>query len=308
MARAEDTPYKSRPMSRATSVRLVAEFDLLESLRSRKALVLLMLYALGAAGGAAIFVRVLVAIRERLEEEVGRAVDMKQLMENPGMERIAGALTGDVDVASAVVGIPPMALFYGWLAMNFVPLLVLFTSADAVAGDLSSGAVRFALFRTDRLSWALGKLAGQTALMAVGVLAGALAAWGVGALWLDGMPKGDTALWLLRISGRTIVYSFAYLGMVFCASQLTRTTIRAGGLALLFMFFSSVAGSIVQAEFIAERAPSLFLGLSKLFPNGHHLWLWHPRAFESSTAMLGLVAIGLAYFAAGFWRFGSRDA
>lgn len=295
-------------MPRLQSVRLVAGFDLLESLRSRKAVVLILLYALGAFGGSAIFIRVLIAIQERLEEQLRQPVGMKELMESPGMARVAGALAGDPDVASAIVAIPPMALFYGWLAMNFVPLLVLFTSADAVSGDLSSGAVRFSLFRTDRLSWALGKLVGQTCLMAVGVLVGALACWVTGVLWLEAMPLGNTAYWLLRISGRTIVYSFSYLGMVMCASQLAKTTVRAGGLALLIMFACSLGGSIVQARPIERQAPELFGALSKLFPNGHHLALWHPGATHSVTAMVALVAIGLCFFALGHWRFAKRDA
>lgn len=302
------TSSQSGGMPWPRSVRLVAEFDLLESMRSRKAIVLILLYALGSFGGSGIFIRVLVAIQERLEEQLRQPVEMKQLMESPGMARVAGALTGDPDVASAIVSIPPMALFYGWLAMNFVPLLALFTSVDAISGDLSSGAVRYSLFRTDRLSWAVGKLAGQTCLMAVGVLVGALACWGTGAIWLEGMPLGQTAYWLLRISGRAIVYSFAYLGMVLCASQLAKTTARAGGLALLIMFSASLGGSIVQARPIEEQAPQLFFALSKLFPNGHHLALWHPGAAESVSAMAGLCAIGLAFFFLGFWRFSKRDA
>ena len=51
---------KRRPrISRASSIRLVAAFDLLESLRSRKAVVLLALYGLGSIGASAIFIRIL---------------------------------------------------------------------------------------------------------------------------------------------------------------------------------------------------------------------------------------------------------
>ncbi|MBX3130340.1 MAG: ABC transporter permease subunit [Polyangiaceae bacterium] len=295
-------------MTRAQSIRLVASFDLLESLRSRKAVVLLALYLLGALGASAIFIRVLSVIRERLEEQVGQAVDVKELMASPGMTRLVGALAGDADVAGAIVTIPPLALFYGWLAMNFVPLLVLFTSADAVAGDVSSGSVRYSLFRTDRFSWAFGKLVGQTTLMSLGVLVGALGCFVMGLVWLDGMPAGDTALWLLRISGRAIVYSFAYLGMVMCASQLTRTHARAGGLALAIMFLCSLGGRVLSAEPIEESAPELFGALVKLFPNGHHLALWHPGLGQSLGAMAGLLIIGLGFFALGFWRFSARDA
>jgi hypothetical protein len=263
---------------------------------------------LGSLGASALFIRALGAIRERLEEELGRTVDMQQLMDSPGMARIAEALSGDPEVARAIVAIPSLALFYGWIAMNFVPLLVLFTSSDAISGDVASGGVRFSLFRTDRISWATGKLIGQTCLMAVGVLAGALACWAVGCVWLDGMPIAQTAYWLLRISGRIIVYSFSYLGMVMCASQLARTPIRSGGLALLIMFACSVAGSLVQVGAIEEQAPALFRAISKLFPNGHYLWLWHPGAVQYGSSILGLLAIGLGFFALGFWRFKARDA
>jgi ABC-type transport system involved in multi-copper enzyme maturation permease subunit len=295
-------------MPRLHSIRLVAAFDLRESLSSRKAIVLIALYTLGSLGGSLLFVRALTAIRERLEEELGQQVALADVMAGEGMARIAGALAGDAEVARAIVAIPPMALFYGWLAMTFVPLLVLFTSADAVAGDVASGAVRFSLFRTDRVSWAAGKLIGQTCLLAVGVLAGALACWLVGLVGLDGMPPLDTALWLLRISGRTIVYGFAYLGIVLCASQLATTPIRAGGLALGLMFVAWFGGNLLQAEPIAARAPALFEALSKLFPNGHHLELWHPGLLESAGAIVGLVVIGLAYSALGFLRFSRRDA
>lgn len=295
-------------MSRLRSIGLVAAFDLRESLSSRKAMVLIALYTLGSLGASAIFIRTLDALRMRLEEEIGQKVDMAQVMAGPGMAKIAGALAGDTELANALVTIPPIALFYGWLAMNFVPLLVLFTSADAVAGDLASGAVRFSLFRTDRISWTLGKLIGQTALMAVGVLAGALGCWAIGMVWLEGMPAADTAYWLLRMSLRTTVYGFAYLGMVLCASQLTSTSIRAGGLALGLMFVASLAGGIVQAPIIAEKSPGLFSALSKFFPNGHYLGLWHPDVARSIGATVGLVFIGLAFFALGFLRFSRRDA
>jgi hypothetical protein len=295
-------------MPRARSIRLVAVFDLLESLRSRKAVLLLALYLLGSLGGSAIFIRLVGAIQERLEDDLGQEVDMARLMASPGMARVIAAFTGDAEVARAVVAIPPMAIFYGWLAMTFVPLLTLFTSADAIAGDLQSGAVRFSLFRTDRVSWALGKLLGQTFLLALGILVGALGCWAMGMLWLDDMPAVATAYWLARMSGRAVVYCFAYLGMVLCASQLARTPIRAGGIALLIMFVCLIGGSLLQAAPIVARAPLVFEALSKIVPNGHHLELWHPAPWQRGAAMLGLVAIGLAWFGLGFWRFRARDA
>lgn len=295
-------------MRRTRAVRLVATFDLLESLRSRKAVVLLLLYLAGALGGSALFIRLLHAIQERLREQFGEAGTMEALMESPAMARAVGELAGDPDTAAAIVAIPPLALFYAWLALNFVPLLVLFTSSDAISGELATGSVRYSLFRVDRASWAVGKLLGQTCLMALGVLIGALGCWVLGAIWLDGMPLGKTAWWLLRMAARSIVYGFSYLGVAMCASLLTRTNARARGLALLMMFLCSLVGGIFQAQPVVKSSPELFGALQKIFPNGHSLALWHPGLFERGTAMVALVAIGLAYFALGYWRFTKRDA
>jgi ABC-type transport system involved in multi-copper enzyme maturation permease subunit len=297
-----------RQMSRARSIRLVATFDLLESLRSRKAIVAVLLYLAGALAGSAMFIQVLHAIQERLREQFGDGVDMSKLMESPGMARVARELSGDPKVAEAIMNIPPLALFYGLMAMNFVPLLVLLTSSDAISGDVFSGSVRYSLFRVDRLSWAVGKLIGQTSLMVVGVLVGAAGCWLTGAIWLEGMAHGDTAWWLFRVAGRTSVYGFAYLGVAMCASQLTRTNARARGLALLLMFLCSLAGGLLRTHFVNKSAPGFFNALSKLFPNSHSLYLWHPELFEQGTAILALLAIGLGFFALGFWRFARRDA
>ncbi|MBW2522794.1 MAG: ABC transporter permease subunit [Deltaproteobacteria bacterium] len=295
-------------MIRARSARLVATFDLLESLRSRKAIALLLLYLAGALGGSALFIRLLHAIQDRLRDQYGEAATVEALMESPAMARMATELAGDAETAAAIVAIPPLALFYGWLATNFVPLLVLFTSSDAISGDLASGSVRYSLFRVDRASWVVGKLIGQTSLMALGVVVGALGCWLMGVIWLDDMPVGASAWWLLRIGGRSIIYGFAYLGVALCASQLTRTNARARALALLMMFCCSLGGGLLQLEPVEKLAPSVMGALQKLFPNGHSLALWHPGWFERGTAFAALIAIGLAYFALGFWRFSRRDA
>lgn len=295
-------------MWRARTILQVAKFELLESLKSMKALVLLLLFLLGAFGASALFVNALDGIQSQLSEQLGQKVDMKMIMENPNMIRLVEQLVGDREVAKSVVTIPPLAIFYGATTLTFAPLLVLFTSSDAISSDVASGAVRFSLFRIERISWAAGKLLGQTFLMTVAVLLGAAGCLAAGLLWLDGMDIANTAWWLLRVSGSCAVYTFAYLGVAMCASQLVRTNARARALALAMMFMCSVVGGVLQAPPIAKRAPELLGALSKLLPNGHSLALWHPGLVERGTAMLALIAIGLAFFGLGFLRFHRRDA
>ena len=67
-------------------------------------------------------------------------------------------------------------------------------------------------------------------------------------------------------------------------------------------------GGIIGAPAIQESSPTLMMVLWKIFPNGHSLHLWHPDFGIRTGTMLGLIAIGVAWFALGYWRFSRRDA
>ena len=178
-------------MRRLRDAWVVASFELRDSLRSRKALVLLVLYVAGAGAGTGIFVRVLSAIETALASTLqvaatNRPGAMTQaLLQTREFHDIVESLIGDEHLADALVHIPPIALFYGWLAMTFVPFLVILLASDTVASEVSTGAARYSLFRTDRLAWAVGKLAGQAALVGLGIAAGGVASYVIGWIFLS---------------------------------------------------------------------------------------------------------------------------
>lgn len=293
---------------------VVAAFDLFESLRSRKVIVLLTLYLAGAMAAAGLFVTLL----REIENTVARTLSVgetdrpgtmtAEVMQSEELLEVLTGLVGDAELAQALVSLPPLALFYGWLALTFVPVLAALTSADAVAGDLGSGAARFALFRTDRLSWAVGKLLGQAALMGVGIAAGGLGVWLVGLGFLASFEPGDTALWLVRLGGRAWVHGFAFLGGVLAVSQLTRSTNRAVGGSLLFLIAVGVVGGVLQSHWVLERAPVLADTLTQLLPRAHRMDLWRPDLAARLPSMVMLLALGVSWFALGHLRFARRDA
>ena len=292
-------------MWRARTILQVAKFELLESLRSMKALVLVLLFWLGGFGASAFFISGL----EKLQRELGQAADIKMMMADPRWLSIMKNVLGDAEIAKSVASIPPLALLYGASALWFAPVLVWLTSSDAISSDVASGAARFSLFRIERITWAAGKLLGQTCLLAVAVLLGASGCLLAGALWYDGIDVANTAWWLLKLSWSCIVYTFAYLGVAMCASQLTRTNGRARVLALGMMLGCAIGGWVLDRKLITDNLPEgAANALSKLLPNGHSLALWHPGWVEHGTAVLALLAIGLAFFALGFLRFNRRDA
>lgn len=293
---------------------VVAAFDLQSSLRSRKALLLLGLYVAGAVAAAAGFVTMLRAIEDTAAQALSVAATEQpgamttSLMDNEQLLDVAAELTGDRELARELLGIPPLALFQGWLALTFVPALVVLTCSEAIASEVESGAARFALVRTSRGAWALGKLLGQAALMSTGLLLGAVACWVVGYGWTNSFAPVDNAFWMLRFTGRAAVSGFAWLGIVLGLSQLTRSTNRARVLGLLSLVV--LGGSRVMLEHadpIREHIPVLADSLLQLLPGTHVMALWHPDLAERLPGIVILLAIGGAAFTLGHLRFARRD-
>lgn len=300
-----------RPLSDAW---VVARFDLGESLRSRKVLVFLVLYVAGAVAATILFTEVLQKVEEELAEQLlvartGTPGSLTEaLMEQPEVHGVLARLVRDDALAQALLSIPPIALLYHWVAISFAPIFVVMTSSDAISGEVASGSVRFALFRTDRATWAAGKLLGQCALLAVGLALGAAGAWITGWIQLASFEPADTALWLGRYAGSAFVFSFAHLGLALGASQLTRSVpwSRALGLLALVGVFAGhgwLGRDAVQADW-----PVLASTLRQVFPAAHRLDLWRPALADTVPALVMLGALGLTYFTLGYLRFARRDA
>ena len=299
--------YSAAPMINPRSIRLVAGFDLYESLRSKKAIALLLIYTVVALGGSALFIEALNTMMEGLAERLGKEVTAELLASDELVDIIAKLVGNDKTIARELLSVPPLALFYGWLATNFMPLVVVLTSSDAISGEVASGSVRYALFRSSRLDWAIGKLLGQSLLMTVGIAIGAIAAYLLGAAMLDTFEAGSTFMWIIIMAGRSIFYGFAYLGVAMCASMLVKSNAAARAIGIFMVFALSIAGSILQAGPVEDLAPPIIKAVRQVFPNAHSLTLFHPDFVSRLPSMVALLFIGAAYFGLGFLRFSKRD-
>ncbi|HEY8430681.1 MAG TPA: ABC transporter permease subunit [Sandaracinaceae bacterium] len=293
---------------------LVAAFDLGESLRSRKVLVLLALYVAGAVAAAFIFTEVLQQVEEELAAQllVARTDTPGSLtqavMESPELERVLARLVDDEALARELLRVPPIALLYGWFALTFGPAFVALASSDAISAEVASGSVRFSLFRTDRGAWAFGKLLGQAAMLAASVALGAAAAWITGWARLASFAPFESALYLVRYAGTSYVYAFTHLGLALGVSQLTRSVPWSRALGLLALVGVSAAHGWLSRDSVREAAPVLADSVRVLFPAAHRLDLWRPAAGEVLPAVVFLLALGVTYFAIGHARFARRDA
>jgi ABC-type transport system involved in multi-copper enzyme maturation permease subunit len=293
---------------------VVAAFDLGESLRSRKVLVLLVLYVAGAVASTVIFTEVLQKVEEELAAQllVARTDTPGSLtqavMESPELLRVLTRLVRDAELARELVRVPPVALLYGWVTLTFAPIFVVLTSSETIASELATGSVRFALARTERSSWALGKLLGQAALLAVGVTLGALAAWITGAIRLSSFAPLDSAAWIARYAATSYCFAFAHLGLALGVSQLTRSVpwSRALGLVALASVYA-IHGWLSRDEVVAA-APVLTSSVRVFFPVEHRLDLWRTSLVDVLPAAVVLLALGASYFALGYQRLARRDA
>lgn len=295
------------------AILLVARFDLGESLRSRKALVLLVLYVVGSTLGALVFVEILRSLELLLADALlvartSRPGAMTEtIMSSSRMLGVLERWTNDPELAASLVHTPPIALFYGWLSMAFLPVLVVLTSAEAISGEVATGSVRFAMPRVDRTRWAVGKALGQIALLAVGVSLGAVAAFVVAAIRLSSFEAWPAATALASYALSALVYGVAWLALALAASQLTSSVPGSRALALLAV---TTAGALAPGlEWLAEHVgPAwLFLSVREALPSAHRLDLFRPDLVDRLPATLVLVAFAVAVFAAAHRRFAARD-
>ena len=288
---------------------IVGRFELGEALRSRLVVVVLALYGAGAAVGAYLFSKALAAAEQAARAALLGTMSAhdvpEDLVRREAMPRLISSLVDDPRLREELSRIDPLALFYGIMALHLVAPLVLMTSGGVHATDLARGATRFVLTRCDRLSWALGKLAGHAALLAGGLLAGAL----VTAAVASGQGRLDLGnlVWLIRAAFRAWVYGIAYLGMFAGLSLVVRAPARARALSVVLLFGLWVGHSLTQADWLSARLPGA-QHLGWLFPAQYKLMLWSPSWFDSLPALLALLGIGGAAFALGHLAFRRGDA
>lgn len=292
---------------------IVARFDLAESLRSRKAVVLLVLYVAGAVVGTWIFGELLLTVERQLADGLGVARSdtpgamTRAMMETDEVFRVLADLIDDADLARSLLTEPPLALFYHWFALTFAPTVVALTSSDAIAAEVASGSVRFALARTGRGAWAVGKLLGQTLLAAVGLALGAAGAWAVGWWRLASFDGAATAIALGRYVASAFPFAFAWVGVMLGVSQLTRSVPGARALGLLALVALGAGNAWMASDHAADLVPGLFDALRQVLPGAHLMDLWRPAPVAGAAAGV-LVAIGCSAFALGHLRFARRDA
>lgn len=290
----------------------VACHELMDSIRSRRVIIMGLLYLAGSIVATAIFITVLQKLEGQLTTTLGLASTTQTgsvtatLWKSDGFRQMMIALIGDKALAKSLLEIPPLALFYGWLSFAFTPALVMLTSSSRISEEIWSGSARFVLFRIPRLQWCVGKFAGQAIQLAMALFLSAVGAWLTGLFRMTAFEPLANALAMLLFAGKAWIYSLAFLGLALGISQLCsgpNLALALGFLALIVMaILSALSGALA-----GEGWRRIWDLVNSLTPGAHRLNLWWGDAAHCLPAFVFLLTLCGVYLLAGYARFSRRD-
>jgi len=294
------------------TIAIIARNELIDSVRSRRVVAMVILYLLGAMAATALFISFLHTVETKLMTANGgrdsrpTGTTMAALWQSDSFRNTVTHVLGDRQQAQSLLAVPPLALFYGWLALTFTPVLVILLSAPRVAEEVSTGSVRYVMFRAARSHWCVGKFIGQALQVLAALLLSAISAWVVGMCCLTGFQPVATAGAMLLFALKAWIYALPFLGLALGVSQVCTSP----NLALVFGFVSLVALSILSSISRWLAGPGwrrMWTVVSALTPGGHKGDLWWNDSGHLLPAVAILLALAAGYSWAGYARFSRRD-
>ena len=291
----------------------VACYEWFDALRSRRALVVLLLYMAAAVCNMYWSINLL----HKLENELATLLQLPKseqtgvvsttLWKSKPFQRIMKEMTQNDLVLKDITGKHPVELIYAWFAFFYTPLLVVLVAGNRIAEDLGSGAVRYVIFRTSRSSWTLGKFIGQAFMIFFALLLSGVGAYAVAKYRLSGSGTPDLFLNILQWSVRAWIFSFPYLGLAMGLSHLTKSASKATVMGIVAITFCFVV-TILLRHFTADTGWRSYLPyLGVLVPEDHKMYLWRSSLAPLVTGTVYLMTLGFCYLLAGYACFRKRD-
>ena len=283
------------------------------AVRSRRALVILVLYLLSAVFCMMGTITMLGKMEAELsnvlqlpESERTGVVSATLWKSKPFQRMIRAGVKNDL-VYNDIAGRHPAELVYAWFAFMCAPLLAVLVAGNRVADDLKSGAVRYALVRVTRLEWTLGKYAGQVLMVALALAASAVGAWLVAVFRLSGIGMFELLPAMFGWGFRAGLYALAWLGLALGVSHLSHSGSRATAVGLMAIAACAIwpFGLRCWAEY--AEWPWL-LHFDVLVPSSAELALWRRSFVPLFTGGMHLFTLGMCYLMLGHWVFNRRDA
>ena len=291
----------------------VAAMEWAIAVRSRRALVMTLLFVAIAVGVMYLTITSFVAIERELLASLGLSADgapgsaLMTLWKSKPFVRFVEHVSGGSQVFADIRGRHPLLLVYAVFIFHIVPLLTLLVSASRVADDIRSGAARYWLVRVSRTEWSLGKFFGEALMLAAAMGAGALAAWIV---MLCRLPVADGAAMLPGILDWTVrawVYAFAWLGLFLGLSHVVRSGGKATALGILALL-GAAAWPLALGNLADGVAGFGWAShLDALAPGSAWTLLWRRSPAVLAQGVVHLSALAFLYLGLGAAVFRGRD-
>ena len=292
---------------------VVLRYELADSVRSRRVVILLLLYLAGAMLACNGFISAIHAMENQLSESLslpaassaGAVTDA--LWRSKSFRRMIIGLVGNREIALEILSVSPIAVIYGWLAFAFTPVLVTLSASGRIAEEVSTGSVRYVLTRTSRPAWCLGKFFGQTCEVLLALLLSAIGTWCVVRFRMAQAGDLEAARWIIIYGWKAWLYSLAFIGMALAVSQVVKSPYHAMGLSLGLLIVMGIL-SLMSRHFVGEGWRQLWQITDYLFPMKQKMNLWRLQPAYVINAGLYLVALGFSYLFLGYAVFAKRGA
>lgn len=291
---------------------IIARQELDDSVRSRRAAVVLILYLAGAMLACNGFISAIHKVESQLTEALslqaaatpGAVTDA--LWESARFRRMVISLVGDRETAMEMLSVPPIALIYGWLAFMFIPALVMLCTSSRIADEVAGGSCRFVLLRTSRPAWCIGKFVGQSLLVVLALALSAVGAWCTARFRLAGMDGVLAAQAMFVFAAKAWVYALAFVGLALGISQLTRSPHLATAGGLLAWIVIGVLFRFAR-HFEGDGIRQVWALVGMLTPHSHRWDLMRSAPSHVISGAVFCVALGLVFLMAGHAVFRKRD-
>ena len=86
-------------------------------------------------------------------EKIGIMID--KLKANETFQYTLGEFIGNQHIVKEILDMPVMAINYTWFVLTFIPFAIAYICSETFSREVSTGSVRFVLFRIDIFNWIL---------------------------------------------------------------------------------------------------------------------------------------------------------
>jgi hypothetical protein len=277
--------------------------EMVRTLGSMRGLLVLLLYISASGLTGAFYVFAVRALEEKAIELVAQnggagaagrdAVDISKV---PAYQSMIDSFAGD-DKAKAELwkNTPPIVMVSFWLALAFLPFLVMVTAHDVLARDNELRTLRFVRPRTSMVAWVFGKFIAQTTLIFLVTVLSGLVIYAIGVIKLESFEAVAGGLAFANMWWRVLVFEVGFLGVMFVISAAVRSSFT----ALIVSAFSLFVLWILQFFSYWKEGEVLKPGgyIAYISPFFHKDGLWHPpdQALAISLgAYVAFAALGVA--------------